>query len=186
MADDQERRVGRVAGDASTPNPSQTSHTDLLTQVAELRAELAALRAELATEIRTRRLVVIDEAGEARITTRVDADSTTVKLSSAPLPDLGGAGDLDRHATVELWAARRDEVTKDEVIAEAQVTCSTGDDSYAVLAQRQIVDEDGFSVVEAGEVEVDQQQWRWGPDGEMHIAKHSTIRVDENGLTQRG
>ena len=169
-----------MADDQWQPAPHVASG-DLETQVAELRAELAALRAELTAEIRTRRLVIVDEAGDERITTRIDADSTALRLASAPLPDLGTAADLDRHAIVEVWAARRD----DELTAEAQVTCSTGE-SYAVLAQRQMLAAGGFGVVEAGEVEVEQQQWCWGPDGEMHVAKHSTIRVDGNGLTQCG
>lgn len=173
MADDQGQGVPCVA-----PH-------DLEAQVVELRAELAALRAELATEIRTRRVVIVDEAGEERITTRVDADSTTMRLSSAPLPDPAGASDLDRHAIVELWVARRDDVTQGEVAAEAQVTCSTGD-AYTMLAQRQLMGADGFGVVDVGEVEVEQQRWCRGPDGEMHVAKHSTIRVDGNGLTQCG
>ena len=74
---------------------ARSSHADLATQVAERRTELAALRAELATEVRTRRLVVVDEAGEERVTTRVGVDSTTVRLSSATLPDPWNSDDLD-------------------------------------------------------------------------------------------
>ena len=152
---------------------------DLSTEIAELRAELATLRAALAGEVRTRRLVVVDEHGEERIVARAGADTTMLSLSSPPLSDLELGDSVDRHATLELWAERVDPASTaaGEITATAKVACSTGDDSFTVLGHTQVIAADGRSIDEFGELELDQQRWRRRLDGEMDQVEHSTIRV---------
>lgn len=59
----------------------------------ELRREVAALRAELATEVRTRRVVVVDAADRPRVVLSADPGVGSVRLD-----DRGGT------ASVELYA----------------------------------------------------------------------------------
>lgn len=61
--------------------------------LARLRAEVAALRAQLATEVRTRRVVVVDAGGRPRVVLSADPGVGSVRLD-----DAGGT------ASVELYA----------------------------------------------------------------------------------
>ena len=59
-----------------------------------LHAELAAFRAELASEVRTRRLVVVDDAGAERICTDVNDTFTELQIH--------GNGDDELHAAITV------------------------------------------------------------------------------------
>ncbi|CAN5531044.1 hypothetical protein BH10ACT1_BH10ACT1_33460 [soil metagenome] len=56
----------------------------LAIEVATLRAELALIRREVAAEVRTRRLVVVDEDGAERVSTRISDTLTILEVEAPP------------------------------------------------------------------------------------------------------
>lgn len=136
------------------PGGLEAEVAELRAELAELRAELAELRAELATEVVTRRLVVVDERGRERI-------YTTVRPGSAELvvehPQKGGAGPrvtmtasgggLER-AAVNVWT--RDEVG---VMIESSVN-EEGIDAEVAISGPAGVDDPATRYLRALPVEV--------------------------------
>ncbi len=70
------------------PDPDPTTG-----ELARLTAEVAALRTALATEVRTRRVVVVDAGGQPRVVLSADPGVGSVRLD-----------DADGTASVELYA----------------------------------------------------------------------------------
>ena len=75
---------GRRESSMITPasSPTEPSALSLPAQIAELRAEVAALRDSLAVEVRTRRLVVVDETGKERIYTTINENYASFDVRS--------------------------------------------------------------------------------------------------------
>ena len=104
----------------------------LARQVSVLNERLAALEARLATEVRTARLVIVDDHGRERI--------STTTTHAATLLEINGPGSIDRgteHASVHLeatangssWSGHGDE------IARAAITLHSADDTFTSIEQ---------------------------------------------------
>lgn len=83
------------------PPPTEPDLERLTLEVATLRTELALLRRQLGDEVRTRRLVVIDEYGGERVTTRISDTLTTLEVEAPPSAN---------RAVVQLAAAWNEDV----------------------------------------------------------------------------
>lgn len=166
---------------SATANGSDVA--GLRDEVAALRGELAQLRADMTAEVRTGRLVVVDEHGVERIKTMVRDGGTSLELCTGPLLDIGFGG--EGRAAVELWAADGDSGHQDGwETASAKVICSTGDDSYAILEQLQVLAEDKHTVNERGSVSLYQQRSRRGLSGKLEPVGFSEVKLDGDGLTE--
>jgi hypothetical protein len=85
-------------------------HARLLDEVASLRTEVELLRAALATEVRTRRLVVVDPDGREAFTVFADVGVAELALSAgsdddAPVVLLTASYELSETGTATVTAA---------------------------------------------------------------------------------
>lgn len=156
----------------------------LRADVAELRAEIVKMRTELSTEVRTRRLVVVDEAGNDRIATDINSHHTWLRLRIVDGSDRVGFG-LPSSATLLLSTDLEGDGFPDgNAICKAAVDLSTGDDSYVLLEQQQLLSEDGRQCVERGTLTLYQQTSTRDRSGEMGRHHCTQIVVDRHGIAE--
>lgn len=96
---------------------------ELAQEVEALRRQVAALTHQIATEIRTRRLVVVDENGGERIYTDVTPDSAQLAV------DVGEPSDCGKHRARTLLLVEAD----DEGALTADLHIVLAGDSAAIF-----------------------------------------------------
>jgi len=193
---------------------TEPSTAELAAEVAQLRYELDALRDELfqmstevrthrlviddhegnelavmdAEEVRTHRLVVVDEHGAERISTTCDNDRTMLRLGIDDVnDDLGVGHQTDATVFIEAELDRTGSFDG-RPYALAQVQCTTGDDAFAILEQRSIVEghRGRLAVTNRGELHLHQQRWEGCyKDGAMNTLPLSIVEVGPAGVIER-
>jgi hypothetical protein len=167
---------------------TKVTDADLAAEVAALRADLEALRAELATEVRTRSLVVVDDAGDERISTFIDDEFTRLEVR---ISDDGNAfGDDDpRDAYVTIDAQLDTVGTRDgKPAVVAQVMCTTGTDAFAILKQRTTRTGTGRhrTIIDRATLCLMQQRSQaCYEDGVVNTAAKSSIDIGPQGVVER-
>ena len=150
----------------------------LAAEIAGLRAELAELRDQLATEVRTQRLVVVDEAGAPVVEAHGGRLGSHIDVRYGTIDDLV-AGRPYGH--VQLSAGVGESAGEH---SHATVCCSVGDDAYAELGVVRRETEHGYS--DDGSVILWQHEERPEGDGQLITAALSPVEVGRDGLTERG
>jgi uncharacterized protein YrzB (UPF0473 family) len=112
---------------ATITAPAEGDDNRLRAEIAELRLELAALRDQLATEVRTRRIVVVDEQGRERVYSSVGDHYSQIHVAFSENPDQ--ERDLGR-SCVTLYAG--DESDEDGC-ASAQVDVVVDGNAVATM-----------------------------------------------------
>lgn len=173
-------------GEHMTTTETRPTVAALAAEMVQLRAELAALRSELSDEVRTRRLVVVDEFGVERISTALTDNHTWLRVAMSTTEDKAGlGGPTDAHVVIAADLGECDYPEGAETCS-ASVTCTTGDDSYAILRQIQLLGQQpGLRrVVERGSLELDQRVLRPDTTGQMIAMHDHCIELGCDGVTE--
>jgi hypothetical protein len=169
---------GRRESSMITPasSPTEPCALSLPAQIAELRAEVAALRDSLAVEVCTRRIVVVDEAGEERIFTTVNDNYASIDVSWP----LEGA-EFGVKASMSAGAD-----------ASAAVCVLVGGNMAASLGGQQLTDDSGHrapTCATYGTLDLHKEYWQerdgqWMPAVSPDGTRYLVVDV-EQGLTLR-
>jgi hypothetical protein len=155
---------------------TMTDPTTLEQQVADLRAEIAGLRAQLATEVRTRRLVVIDADGNERIYSELGGGSGDYAQWRVEIGTAAGAMD---HASAVMQASAECGP------AEAYVTLSVVDD--AAVRMSAIVDDSEANkwtaCHSAGGISIGSHRWKPTEHAHLLTAQYGRrLEVEANAI----
>jgi hypothetical protein len=133
------RRDADDAARTSAASSDDRKIARLLRELEALREEFEALRSDLAREVRTARLVVLDDDGAERIATTVTGSASVVEI-------LGPERGPGEPAHIALAASSGDNTwpTGDEV-SRAELILSAGDDAFSVLEHVQLDGEHGLT-----------------------------------------
>lgn len=152
---------------------------DLRRELAELRAEFDEYRKQMAAEIRTGRLVVVDDAGAERIVSTVSARVTELK-ASAPADEFG-----ERYTSASIRAELSgDERSAGREVSRASVSCEAGD-AFTNIEQVDLIESDRRTRRSLGEVWVkSDRHWRINEADEWKVADERDFRVSSEGFVE--